>query len=148
VKAGSKHVPLAPGSDPAQAVPGRLWDAHAGDGSVSIVDPREGKVVEHIPSVCSFPLAMSEDRHNRVWLACFASAELVAIDASTFEILKRFRLNHPPLNLLVHPTRDLAYVSLTRQNAVAEIDLASGREIRRITVGIEPDGLVWAPREQ
>jgi hypothetical protein len=29
-------------------------------------------------------------------------------------------------------------------NAIAEIDLVSGKELRRIDVGIEPDGLRWA----
>jgi hypothetical protein len=36
------------------------------------------------------------------------------------------------------------YVSLPRRNAIAEIDLDSGSELRRIDVGIEPDGLRWA----
>jgi hypothetical protein len=29
-------------------------------------------------------------------------------------------------------------------NALAEIDLTSGEELRRIAVGIDPDGLRWA----
>jgi hypothetical protein len=36
------------------------------------------------------------------------------------------------------------YVSFPRRNAIAEIDLDLGSELRRIDVGIEPDGLRWA----
>jgi hypothetical protein len=46
--------------------------------------------------------------------------------------------------MILHPDRELAYVSLPRKNVVAEIDLDSGKELRRIRVGIEPDGLRWA----
>ena len=45
---------------------------------------------------------------------------------------------------LVGGQRDLAYLSLPRRNAVAEVDLASGHVLRHIGVGIEPDGLRWA----
>jgi hypothetical protein len=48
----------------------------------------------------------------------------------------------------MHPKRELAYVSLPRQNAIAEIDLHSGSELRRLNVGIEPDGLRWAIPER
>ena len=47
-------------------------------------------------------------------------------------------------NLLTHPKLNLAYVSLPRKNVIAEIDLASGDELRRMRVGMEPDGLRWA----
>ena len=79
-----------------------------------------------------------------MWVACFASAELVSINSDTFVVERRINLDDQPLNLLLHPGRELAYVSLPRQNAIAEIDLNSGRELRRISVGIEPDGLRWA----
>jgi hypothetical protein len=58
--------------------------------------------------------------------------------------MRRIVLNDQPLNLLTHPSRQLVYVSLPRRNAIVEIDLDSGSELRRIDVGIEPDGLRWA----
>ncbi len=137
-------VKLAAGSEGALAVAGRIWIANAIDGSVSIVDPRSAQVVEHIRSVCKFPISMSYNRHELLWLACFASAELVAIDQDDFSVQRRISLDDQPLNLLMHPTLNLAYISLPRKNAIAEIDLASAKELRRIDVGIEPDGLRWA----
>lgn len=144
----TKVVKLAAGSEGALAAGGHIWVANAIDGSVSVVDPRRGIAVEHIDSVCKFPIALSFDLQKQVWVACFASAELVAIDQDSYAIQRRIRLDDQPLNLLIHPTRNLAYVSLPRQNAIAEIDLDSGNELRRLDVGIEPDGLRWVMPEQ
>jgi len=140
----SNVVKLASGSEGSLAVDGRIWVANAIAGSVSVVDPIAGKVIEHIDSVCIFPISMSTDLHGQVWVACFASAELIAIDSDDFTIRRRIPLLDQPLNLVTHPSLGLAYVSLPRQNAIAEIDLATGNELRRIEVGIEPDGLRWA----
>jgi DNA-binding beta-propeller fold protein YncE len=139
----TRVVPLAAGSEGSLAIDGRIWVANATDGSVSIVDPRSASVVQHIEAVCNFPIAFSAEQKDEVWLACFASGELVAIDRESFAIGRRIKLPEPPLNLVTHPVRRLAYVSLPRQNAVAEIDLESGEVLRRIRVGIEPDGLRW-----
>ncbi len=96
-----------------------------------------------IESVCSFPISFSQGSSQQVWLACFASAELVSINSDKYAVDRRIDLADQPLNLLLHPNRELAYVSLPRRNAIAEIDLNSGEELRRIKVGIEPDGLRW-----
>lgn len=137
-------VTLAAGSEGSLAIAGRIWVGNATDGSISIVDPRTSTVVKNIDSVCGFPIALSQDSQNQVWVACFASAELVSIDRDSFVIRRRISLRDQPLNLLIHPKRKLAYVSLPRQNAIAEISLDAGMELRRIPVGIEPDGLRWA----
>ena len=140
----TKVVKLAPGSEGSLAVGGHIWIANAIAGSVAVVDPHAGGVIRQVDSVCGFPIALSPDTHEQVWVACFASAELIAIDRNDFAITRRIKLADQPLNLLTHPKLDLAYVSLPRQNAIAEIDLASGQELRRVSVGIEPDGLRWA----
>lgn len=142
----SRIVKLMPGSEGALSIGDDLWIANGEDGSVSVVDPRTGTVTAHIDSVCQFPIALSEGPAQYVWLACFASSELVAIDRESVTIQRRVKLDDAPLNILVHPARELAYVSFPRMNAIAEIELASGRELRRIRTGMEPDGLRWATR--
>jgi hypothetical protein len=137
-------VKLAAGSEGSLAIAGRIWIGNAMDGSISVVDPRNSTVVEQVDSVCGFPIALSQDSQNQVWVACFTSAELVSIDRENFAIRRRISLVDQPLNLLIHPTSNLAYISLPRQNAIAEISLDTGMELRRIPVGIEPDGLRWA----
>ena len=140
----SEIVELPNGSEGSLVLADRVWVGNAWDGSVSIVDIRAAKVVAQVESVCNFPISLSKGQQGRVWVACFGSAELVSINGDTFAVEHRIKLDDQPLNLLVHPDRELAYVSLPRQNAVAEIDLTLGGELRRIDVGIEPDGLRWA----
>jgi DNA-binding beta-propeller fold protein YncE len=74
-------VKLAAGSEGVLAVNRHFWVSNALDGSISVVDPRTAKVVKHIDSVCKFPIAVSQDSQEQIWVACFASAELVSIDA-------------------------------------------------------------------
>ncbi len=139
-------VPVDTGSEGLALVDGRFWVGNAIAGSVAVIDPRERRVVGQADEVCGFPIALDGRQADVVWIACFASAELVAIDKDTMSVARRIPLDANPLHMIVHPERDLAYASLPRANAIAEIDLLSGRELRRIRVGIEPDGLQWAGR--
>jgi DNA-binding beta-propeller fold protein YncE len=134
---------LGNGSEGLLVVGDRIWVGNAWEGSVSVVDARSQTELTRIESVCNFPISFSESGRH-VWLACFGSAELVSFDTDTFAPGRRISLEAQPLNLLLHPVLEVAYVSLPRMNAVAEIDLNSGEELRRINVGIEPDGLRWA----
>ena len=141
---GTRIVELEAGSEGLLVVEGAIWVGNAVKGSVSVVDAASARVTARIDSVCSFPIALGRDAGQHVWVACFGSAEIVAIDLDTHDVKHRIGLDDQPLNIVLHPDRELAYVSLPRQNAVAEIDLVSGLEVRRIRVGIEPDGLRWA----
>lgn len=144
----TRVLPLAGGSEGSLAIDGRVWVANATDGSVSVADPQNVSELARIDDVCGFPIAFGTDSQAPVWVACFASGELVAIDRGNFAIGRKLKLRDSPLNILVHPSRSLAYVSYPRQNAIAEIDLESGEELRRIRVGMEPDGLRWADSGQ
>jgi hypothetical protein len=139
----TRVVELAGGSEGAAEIGGRFWVANAWHGSVSVVDPVTAKVVTQTKPLCSFPITLSADHNNRVWVACFGSAELVAIDRDSYEPVVRHKLDGQPLNILVHPVRNIAYAALPRENAVAEIDLETGTVLRKIPGGIEPDGLRW-----
>ena len=136
-------VEVGNGSEGLLVVGDHIWVGNAREGSVSVVDARTHAVLTRIESVCNFPISFSGGQHQ-VWVACFGSAELVSINMDTFTLGRRINLKNQPLNLLLHPHLEVAYVSLPRINAVAEIDLNSGEELRRISVGIEPDGLRWA----
>ena len=139
----TRVVELAGGSEGINEVDGMFWIGNAWEGSVSVVDPVTAKVVAHTEPLCGFPIALSPDRRGQVLVACFASAELIAIDRDSYELSKRYPLGAQPLNLVVHPGRPIAYASLPRENAVAEIDLETGSVVRKIPAGIEPDGLRW-----
>jgi DNA-binding beta-propeller fold protein YncE len=137
-------VDLPNGSEGSLVLSDQVWVGNAWEGSISIVDIGSAQAMAKIDSVCNFPISLSMGTQEQVWVACFGSAELVAIDSETHAIQRRIELDDQPLNMILHPDRELAYVSLPRKNVVAEIDLDSGKELRRIRVGIEPDGLRWA----
>ena len=139
----TRVVELAGGSEGITEVDGLFWIGNAWEGSVSVVDPVVAKVVAHTEPLCGFPIALSPDRRGQVLVACFGSAELIAIDRGSYQLAKRYSLDGQPLNVLVHPDRPIAYTSLPRENAVAEIDLETGSIVRKIPAGIEPDGLRW-----
>ena len=141
--AETRVVELAAGSEGARIVEHKLWVGNAGDRSVSVISLTSATEIARTADVCSFPIAFDQAVNRRVWVACFGSSELVAMSPETFSVIRRVDLADQPLNLILHPTGMLAYVSLPRQNAVAEVDLTSGDELRRIAVGIEPDGLRW-----
>lgn len=143
-KDASEIVKLDKGSEGALAVDNTLWIANALAGSVSVVDPITAGVLAQTSPICQFPISVGYQGAGKVWIACFASSELVSVDTDTYEVGERIPLPDQPLHVLLHPTRPLAYVSYPRANAVAEISLEAGEEVRRIPVGIEPDGLRWA----
>lgn len=142
----SSVVALGNGSEGLRAIAGRFWVGNSIGGSVSVVDAATGVVQVTVDSVCGFPIALGRSSAGLVWVACFGSAELVAFDHDSVREARRIALEDQPLNLLLAPDREFAYVAFPRQNAIGEIDLEAGREVRRIAVGIEPDGLRWAAR--
>jgi len=98
------------------------------------------------PRICGFPTASDIGAGNLVWIACFGSSELVAVSRDDYTAVHRVALGDAPLNVVAHPERPFAYVSLPRANSVEEVDLVTGEVTRRVVVGIEPDGLRWAAR--
>jgi len=139
----TRVVKLDGGSEGAAEIGGLFWIGNAWAGSVAVIDPVSAKLVAQTERLCDFPIALSADRRNRVWVACFGSAELLALDRENYEVELRYKLDGQPLHVLVHPDRDVAYLSMPRENAVAEVDLTTGATTRKIRVGIEPDGLRW-----
>ncbi|MDX1460031.1 MAG: hypothetical protein R3348_03150 [Xanthomonadales bacterium] len=138
-------VKLGGGSEGAIAFDGQIWVGNAWQGTVSVVDPVAGAEIHRTGKLCSFPISLAAGARGRIWLACFGSGELVALDRGTYEVTARIALDAQPLHLLLHPAADIAWVSLPRENAVAEISLHAGVIVRKIRVGIEPDGLRWSP---
>jgi len=112
----------------------------------SIVDPVRAREIHRTPRICGFPIALDIGVGNLVWIACFGSSELVAVSRDDYAAVHRVALGDAPLNVVAHPERPFAYVSLPRANAVEEVDLVTGEVTRRVVVGIEPDGLRWAAR--
>jgi YVTN family beta-propeller protein len=125
-----------------------VWAANSGDGTVSIIDVASKKVTVTVD--------LKTKRTNRlkftpegklVLITDDEGGEVVFVDASTRKERKRLKVGQGPEGTLVQPDGAKAYVALSRDNAVAVIDLKTLEVTGKITTGNGPDGLAWAQRK-
>lgn len=138
---------LAPGAEALHLDKGRdeLWVTLGPSGAVSVVGLAARAELARLEPGCGFPIDFALDGHERLWVACFGSQELVAFDRATRAVVDRLSLPAGPLNIEAHPSLPVLYASLPRQNRVVEISLTGRGITRRFDAGIEPDGLVLVP---
>lgn len=78
----------------------------------------------------------------------FLDGTLTVIDARTFQVLRTIRVSGEEaaeqVTILFSPDGKRLYVAETARNQVAEVELASGRVLRRLTAGKQGDGLALA----
>ena len=122
-----------------------IWVANAQDGTLSIIDLPRKKLIETIAA--NVPganrLKFTPDG-KRVLVS--SGPELVVLDASAREVIKRIAIGHGSAGVLIQPDGARAFVSCGPDNYVAVVDLRSLDVIGHIDAGGEPDGLAWAVR--
>lgn len=125
-----------------------VWAANSGGGSVSVIDVASKKVTA--------TLDLKTKRTNRlkftpdgklVLISDDEGGEIVFVDTATRKERKRLKVGQGPEGTLVQPDGAKAYVALSRDNAVAVIDLKTLEVTSKIATGKEPDGLAWAQRK-
>jgi YVTN family beta-propeller protein len=122
-----------------------LWVANAQDATISVVDVAAKKVVQ--------TLAVNVRGANRLKFTpdgkrvlVSSGPELVVLDASTRQVIKRIPIGHGSGGVLVEPGGARAFVACSPDNYVAVIDLGSLAVTSHIQAGGEPDGMTWAVR--
>ncbi len=125
-----------------------VWAANSGGGSVSVIDVASKKVTA--------TLDLKTKRTNRLkftpdgklmLISDDEGGEIVFVDTATRKERKRLKVGQGPEGTLVQPDGAKAYVALSRDNAVAVIDLKTLEVTSKIATGKEPDGLAWAQRK-
>jgi DNA-binding beta-propeller fold protein YncE len=143
-------VPVGKGPEGFDLTPdGReLWAANSGDGSVSIINLAQKRVVRTFRAQTqrSNRLKFTPDG-KLVLISDLGAGNLVIYDRATLRELKRMPLGREPAGILVSPDSARAYVSVTGDNFVAIIDLKTLELAGRIAPGNGPDGLAWAVRK-
>jgi DNA-binding beta-propeller fold protein YncE len=125
----------------------QIWAANAQDGTISVVDAIEKKVIETLAANVrgANRLKLTPDG-SRVFVSTLSGPDLVILDAKTRKELKRVKIGRGAAGLQMQPDGSRAYVSCTPDDYVVVIDLKS-LEIRgHINAGKQPDGLAWAVR--
>ena len=98
--------------------------------------------------VCSPTWAQPSADGSRVYVACNRSAEILEVDAASWQITRRFPTGEAPYNLAVTP--DGRYLLATLKNRTAPatevFDLASGRSVARVPSStVLPHGVAVSP---
>lgn len=140
-------IPVGKGDEGFDVSPdGReLWTASAQDGTVSVIDLENRRVVATLDAnVRSANRLKFTPDGKLVFISMLGGGDLVILDAASRKEFKRVRIGHGAAGILMDPDGTRAYVSCGPNNYIAAIDLKALEVVGHIDVGGEPDGLAWA----
>ncbi|HEY2546609.1 MAG TPA: hypothetical protein VGI46_11130 [Candidatus Acidoferrum sp.] len=143
-------VPVGKGPEGLDLSPdGReVWAANSGDGTVSVIEVASKKVVAMIDLKTKHTNRLKFTPDGKmVLISDDGGGELVAVDTATRKERKRIKVGQGPEGTLIQPDGTRAYVALSRDNAVAVIDLKTLEVTGKIATGKDPDGLAWTQRK-
>jgi DNA-binding beta-propeller fold protein YncE len=111
---------------------------------VAMIDTRTNEVVRWIemPGVGYGTTPTPDGRWLLVTLR--DTAQVGVIDLSSMRFAGTFDVASKPMEILVRPDGELAYVSCMTAGSVAELDLKTLRTMRIFPTGPGADGLAWA----
>jgi YVTN family beta-propeller protein len=121
-----------------------LWAAGSRDGTVSIVNLEQKKVVG--------TLELQTKRSNRLkftpdgklaLITDLDAGELLVVDVATKAVAKKIPLGKMVEGILMQPDGARAYVAVNGENYIAVIDLKTLAVAGRIEPGKGPDGMAW-----
>jgi YVTN family beta-propeller protein len=142
-------VPVGRGAEGFDVTPDgkEIWAANAQDGTISVVDATDKKVVDTLSAnVRSANRLKVTPDGSRVLVSTLNAPELVIVDAKTRREVKRLPIGRGAAGIQMQPDGARAYVACTPDDSVAVIDLKSLEIVGRIDAGKQPDGLAWVVR--
>ncbi len=122
-----------------------LWAANSHDGTVSIIDIHNRKVIQTLDLHTKFSnrVKFTPDG-KRVLISDLGTGDLLVLDAAARTVSKRLSLGHGAAGILMVPDGSRAYIAVSRDNYVAVLDLKTLSVTGRIETGNGPDGMAWA----
>jgi YVTN family beta-propeller protein len=142
-------VPVGRGAEGFDVTPdGRhIWAANAQDGTISVLDAAEKKVVDTLNvNVRSANRLKFTPDGSLVLVSTLNGPELVIVDAKARREVKRLKIGRGAAGIQMQPDGARAYVACTPDDSVAVIDLKSLEVAGHIEAGKRPDGLAWVVR--
>jgi DNA-binding beta-propeller fold protein YncE len=121
-----------------------LWAGCRTSNEIAVIDAATKKVVKTFPSL-SGQIARVRflPDGKRVLTADLGRGELTVWDAATYTQIKTFALGSYAEGILISPDAKFAYIGVTTDDNVAEIDLEKLVVTRRLQTGVGPDGMAW-----
>ncbi len=121
-----------------------LWVGCRGSNEMAIISSTEKKVTGMFPTrTGQLARVRFTPDGKRVLAADLGRGELSIWDAVTREEVKRFQLGSYAEGILVTPDGKRAYIGVTTDDNIAEIDLEKMVVTRRFHTGQGPDGMAW-----
>ncbi|HVC47849.1 MAG TPA: YncE family protein [Terracidiphilus sp.] len=122
-----------------------MWVANAQDGTISVIDLTEKKVVAtldaDVPSANRLKFTLDG---KLALVSLLGGPDLVILDVATRQVVKRLPIGHGAAGVLMDPDGKRVYVSCGPDNDVAVIDLKTLTVVGHVYPGGNPDGLAWA----
>jgi len=122
-----------------------LWAANSHDGTVSVVDVENKKVLQTLSVSTKFAnrLKFTPDG-MRVLISDLGTGDVLVIDVAGRKETKRLNVGHGAAGILMSPDGSKAYIAVSPDSNIAILDLNSLAVIGRIQTGKGPDGMAWA----
>ncbi len=139
-------VPVGKGAEGFDITPdgSQIWAANAQDGTISVLDAAEKKVVGTLnANVRSANRLKFTPDGSLAFVSTLNGPELVILDAKTRREVKRLKIGRGAAGIQMQSDGARAYVACTPDNYVAVIDLKSLEVAGHIEAGKQPDGLAW-----
>jgi len=147
----------------------QLWVANIETNSISVIDTEKLEEIDEFPCG-AYPVSMAFTPDGRRLLCVnYQSGSVSVFDTETHRVVKeidfmkvvgaaakerplapaqrRFGRSALPTSIALRPDGRTAYVTCTRCDHVAEIDLERWKITRTFPVGAQPEGLAWSSFE-
>ena len=115
----------------------RAYVANIGSGSVTAVDVSAGRVVKSIPTGEGAEGIALTSNDAEVWVVNRAADTVSILDTKTLGVAASIKVPQFPIRVKISPDGRRALVSCARSGDVAVIDVASRKEIKRISIDRE-----------
>ncbi len=123
------------------------WVANAQDGTISIIDLVNKKVVQTLDANVHGANRLKFTPDGRTALvASLGNADLVFLDLASRKVVKRLPIGHGAAGIVMQPDGKRAFVACSPDDYVVVIDLGAMNVVGKIDAGGEPDGMAWAVR--
>jgi len=140
-----------------------IWVTNRAADTLTVLDAQSFEKIKEIPSK-GFPIRATATPRGQVLVTRAQAGDLVIYDADTLEEVRtvtfdlknmdveerlfgdRFGDSSVPIGVIVDDSGDHAFVAHANADVITEIDLATGRILRSLRAGKEPDGMGFSPR--
>jgi len=123
----------------------RLYVAHLGDSTVTVVDTLTPKVVTDVPDVSHVHGVLYVPELNRVYASATGTNEVVAIDPATLKVIARVPAGDYPDGMAYAPDVHKLYVSDEHGGTDTVIDVRTNTRVATIPLGGEVGNTQYDP---